>query len=154
MYYILGENIAAGQPATQSDTLWDFGPGLTFRNYCWKSRNCNGFPASATSYSADFIIENVILWIKVIENVVGYILSHWIWWNNVETNSKHSHAFTPVSWFFIWSNLEHCWWNKQTILWYINYFPFLTIDLFMFKVFLILISLSITTNFFKRYHIT
>ena len=30
MYYILGENIAAGQPATQSDTLWDFGPGWTF----------------------------------------------------------------------------------------------------------------------------
>ena len=30
MYHILGENIAAGQPATQSDTLWDFGPGWTF----------------------------------------------------------------------------------------------------------------------------
>ena len=27
LYYFVGENIALGQPATQSDTLWDFGPG-------------------------------------------------------------------------------------------------------------------------------
>ena len=27
LYYFAGENIALGQPATQSDTLWDFGPG-------------------------------------------------------------------------------------------------------------------------------
>ena len=27
LYFFTGENIALGQPATQSDTLWDFNPG-------------------------------------------------------------------------------------------------------------------------------
>ena len=28
LYCFSGENIALGQPATQSDTLWDFSPGI------------------------------------------------------------------------------------------------------------------------------
>ena len=43
LYYILGENIALGQPATQSDTLWDFGPGQTLnihRTHKFSSCHC------------------------------------------------------------------------------------------------------------------
>ena len=43
LYYILGENIALGQPATQSDTLWDFGPGQALnihRTHKFSSCHC------------------------------------------------------------------------------------------------------------------